>query len=485
MKILIVDDEPVIRKYIKKLIEDCGTEYTVIGSVGNGHKALEIIRESPPELVFADITMPKMNGLELLRTIKSKYAQMKVVILTCHSDFEYARMAMNNKADEYILKEELTAENMKNVLETYKKELKKDDNLVIHVKRNNYLQKLIEEEHALFLDTKSMEKYQIYLKDSDFFALAFLNSSENLDEVLSNKKEEFQNQIIFPYQEQYLIYIANLSPKLSQEDGYWMIRQYVQTLREKCGGQIGVSPVYYRLFRIGQAVMEAVDDMEEQFYESASKGIKRRSLSRKEIRLQLKKFRDRISFQDLDKDLTEFKDILHELFHFAKATKGVSVDVLKSMLTILVKSQYKLDDHDESLEKIKCSNSCLELEKNVQDMEKKFVLDQTYSKAINDSLTYIQEHYMEELSLQHMASLAFLNSEYFSRLFKKETGVNFTEYLKRVRIKEARKLVYFTDESIYTIAVRVGMNNPSYFNAVFKKEFGMTPNEMRKRKRSK
>lgn len=97
MKILIVDDEVPIRKYITQMIQDCGEEYEVIGSVGSAKKAMEVMKHQVPDLVFADITMPKITGLELLEQIKKEYPEVSVFMLTCHNDFEFEELRLNSR----------------------------------------------------------------------------------------------------------------------------------------------------------------------------------------------------------------------------------------------------------------------------------------------------------------------------------------------------------------------------------------------------
>ena len=72
MKIMVVDDEVPIRRYIVQMIEGCGEEYQVVGSVESAKKALEILKHQAVDLIFADITMPKMTGLELLSQVKNR-----------------------------------------------------------------------------------------------------------------------------------------------------------------------------------------------------------------------------------------------------------------------------------------------------------------------------------------------------------------------------------------------------------------------------
>ena len=101
MKLLIVDDERLIGSYIAQCVEqaDCGVE--VIGTVTSAARALQLIEGQTIDLIFADITMPKMNGLELLKIVKRTHPEIMVIMLTCHHDFDFVRTAMQYDADQY------------------------------------------------------------------------------------------------------------------------------------------------------------------------------------------------------------------------------------------------------------------------------------------------------------------------------------------------------------------------------------------------
>ncbi|GBF32550.1 two-component response regulator yesN [Desulfocucumis palustris] len=94
---------------------------------------------------------------------------------------------------------------------------------------------------------------------------------------------------------------------------------------------------------------------------------------------------------------------------------------------------------------------------------------------------YIRENYSQELSLHTLAGMVHLNQAYLSRLFKQKTGISFTDFLTRVRLQEAKRLLLTTGQSIDEVAAAVGFKNNSYFTSVFKKREGINPSEFRSR----
>ncbi len=107
MKILVVDDEPLIGQYIVQCVRNADPLAEVVG-VTSGAKALRRLDEELFDILFADITMPKMDGLELLQRVREGYPSVNVIMLTCHEDFEYVRAAMQHQAADYLLKNEIS-----------------------------------------------------------------------------------------------------------------------------------------------------------------------------------------------------------------------------------------------------------------------------------------------------------------------------------------------------------------------------------------
>lgn len=104
MHVLIVDDEPIIRRGIVKMAEMYTPAFSKIQTAENGEVALERIRASEPDLVLTDVRMPKMDGLELCRILYEEYPHIKTVVISGYSDFEYAQKSVNYGVRHYLLK---------------------------------------------------------------------------------------------------------------------------------------------------------------------------------------------------------------------------------------------------------------------------------------------------------------------------------------------------------------------------------------------
>lgn len=116
-----------------------------------------------------------------------------------------------------------------------------------------------------------------------------------------------------------------------------------------------------------------------------------------------------------------------------------------------------------------------------QIIEENTISKENNKNFIKDSLEFIDEHFKERLTLEMVASKVFMNPKYFSQVFKKETGIAFTEYIIQLRIEYACRLLETTNYPVYRVSTECGFSDPSYFNRVFCAQMNMTPQKYRKK----
>jgi len=112
----VVDDEKLVRKGIITIMPWDKFSIKVVAEAANGVRALEVMAEQPIDLLFTDLTMPEMDGIQLIHAVKEKYPNVQTVILTCHPEFEYVQEALRLGAIDYILKTQLENDLMEDVL---------------------------------------------------------------------------------------------------------------------------------------------------------------------------------------------------------------------------------------------------------------------------------------------------------------------------------------------------------------------------------
>lgn len=103
-RVVVVEDEELVRRGIVEAVDWSGVDCAVVGEAADGAQGLEVIRRERPELVVTDIRMPRMDGIEMLRQLRSEGNQAAVILLTAYSDFTYAQAAVKLGAVDYLLK---------------------------------------------------------------------------------------------------------------------------------------------------------------------------------------------------------------------------------------------------------------------------------------------------------------------------------------------------------------------------------------------
>ena len=171
--------------------------------------------------------------------------------------------------------------------------------------------------------------------------------------------------------------------------------------------------------------------------------------------------------------------ILSAYSNFNYAQKAISLRVFEYQLKPIKPTVFK-QVFRKMLDSTAKSNVLVEKKPEEKPEEKKTELKEHLQYFIEESIKYIKEHFREKLTLQTVASKAFMNPKYFSHVFKKEMGVAFTEYVINLKIQYACRLLGTTDYPAYRISIECGFSDPSYFNRVFCAKMNMTPNTYRK-----
>ena len=169
-RVLIVEDEDIIRKGIAYTMDWVGMGCTIVGEAANGREGLEKIKELAPDIVLVDIMMPVMDGIEMIRRAGEDdgNSDLKTIILTSYADFDYAKKAINLGVSAYLMKpvdeEELKASIAKVISEIEKEhrleqiEQKSSDVFIKTDKENDYIQQILDETKLHYSEKISIEK---------------------------------------------------------------------------------------------------------------------------------------------------------------------------------------------------------------------------------------------------------------------------------------------------------------------------------------
>ena len=456
MKVLIADDELPIREWLRMSMEGI-RESIEVHTAGNGKEAWALFQKEQPELVMTDIKMPRMTGLELLQRIKSEQPGTYVVMLTAYGEFEYAREAIRYQANEYILKNEITRESLTEILHNYDRSVQKRDG-----------------------ETLSLEG------KGPFFAVAFPET-----EVSREEPESWLNSFVLRIdavraKKGSTLWICEYNAALSESARFYETMAFLKKLSGLWEVSVGFSGFVGTPEERCDRAWEALN---RSFYEQRQCVCiweKEEEQLREEILAERKRVVAWINQKRMDEAVARM-EILYEKVEKAKLTDLEFVlncfcDIVDACkVAHMEQAGSELGRSCRETKEKLCSAGKLEA---VYGIFTQFFaeldgavceVNSQYGKYIQSALAYISDHYGTIESLTEVADYVHLNTEYFCRMFKAETGVTFGVYLTEFRIKKAVELLERTELKVYEVAERVGYTNLSYFSKVFKKVTGETP----------
>lgn len=528
LKVLMIDDEKLVRQMAMRCIdwEELGLQ--IVGEASSARMGRELIDELHPDIVFMDVRMPGMDGLTCSKLVLEQYPHIKILILSGHNEFEYASEAIKIGVFDYLLKP-INADELRKAaikvrdaileerdhrqeFERYKEELEKHSQYI----KDRQLATLVSSRNPQqYLE--SLEYFGITIKDTVIqVALVELRGGEDgsFGEENLLLKMHTRGLIEDYYGDQEGIFVCDsgadwilILNNESETALYEHVEDLERYLENNMDAQvcIGVGDVYQDLEKVRASYKEAQDALKYRFVSGEGSVIC---------------FRDVYPYYDADCEASLDKEIIREVGNSIrindvsgaeKTLDGIldrmkkrggdrdqviilAVEIFAEIMKIL--SEMKVNIQSETLsyssmteglfsrdtfEEIReymkeiLREACLTVRGEVSDKEKNLV------RKVKD---YIQEHYdQEDLSLNSLAGIYYVNSSYLSRVFKEKTGYTFTNYLFECRMKEAERLVVTTDMKAYEISEKIGIADPHYFSVCFKKHTGMSVSEYKKSKK--
>jgi two-component system response regulator YesN len=511
MRIVIVEDELKTRNGIINLINKYCQGHEIVGEAENGVVGLEVIENEKPDLIIMDIRMPEMDGLEMLAQLKKKEIKTKIIILSGYSEFEYAQKAIAFGVSEYLLKP-ILVEHLMNAMEKVNKELiaekqlsgGKDATAPVELLLLNYILGSHDEVKALEKQLKDF--YDIDSEKSFVTVLVYIcdHSEENkevIKKTLIRKMQElYQDKYYIVDVDAYkelVIFIQdsmNCSriEKLFQEriipeihgnrimnivfgsvcvNGLNDIKSSLQDLRKLLNWSIvlgeDVLLSYPKLQKIFTKAIQYPIDIENHIKSAVY------SNDTAKIHLYNQEFLDWWR-----KDLYQPSGVIDSFVRFASsiinAVKEINYDLFCSL-----NQKNTLQKIIDAFTWYEIKGALCAIVDKITSYEKK---DQnTNNLLVNKMQNMIAECYKESISLDEIAAKLHVTPEYLGSLFLKETGVNFSTYLKLFRINKAKELILSSDLKIYDIARETGYTDPKYFCRVFKEVAGMSTTEYQRK----
>lgn len=529
MNVLIVDDETIMRKAYQTLINWEKSGFTLVASASNGQRALEIMRSCPIDIVITDLKMPVMSGLELIRAASEEFPHTRFVVMSSYDDFHLVKEAYSLGVKEYFLKIEMDSKVILQTLSKLKREI--DEEKQQSAQQQKEKEEFISKMHEFDALSKKVRRSDTYFKEKFFKELIWGTSPE---ESIQNLKE---HDILF-HNIGFYVMVLSLPDYYVVEERDWKgereLLKYaiLNILEELCGkydnlycfcnlpheyivlynqwqkvdagvkaffddfciaienclklsvdcGVSGPTDNYNTLKAIYQEAKQANDysfvcghGRVIYFHQIARAGNgvnvsekirKMKNLLRhtessqmENEALSLRVFQNDICYDQVEevKNLfylyyIEFKNFMQENTLPEQMVEGIQK-------YNMVREQYDLNEMNKWL--ISTVREIAEVKRSRNGIEK--------------VKNYIQKHYSEMITLRTAADLLEVSTGHLSRMFQKEEGVSFSQYLLNVRMNEAVRLLESTNLKIYEVARAVGYSNAEQFSKMFKKIIGKPP----------
>lgn len=521
-KVVIADDDFIVRSYLSglPLWEECGME--VAGTARDGKEALEQVGELEPDILITDLSMPLINGIQLISTIREEAEGPYIIVLSCHDEFEYVKEAMRLGADEYILKNSLEEESLHKTMAATAAILKK---------RQSSREK-----------NRNGSDYQYFANQS----VKYIFFNQLLSGNLAGEERERQRisaqisgtyvncAVVNLYITQWNIMKTELTPlELGQYSQYFLKKMFKE-LKRSMGEEHSQAEVVY----LGEGNFCCLLDLSDlrltsQMHQRLTKvaavalkcsqkevypyhiGVSNICMGQTSVRQAVQQARimnklsfylnDGILYYDGDKIISsqlpeEAEKIKQNALSFVKEFREKElIEGLERAAAVFFR---QLTDPGRVVRWLKELDHLFQIDReldfyaDITHIDKVMVLLRQYreevflsgrreipsnvSVATKSALLFIHEHYREKISLSDVAEAIHLNSAYLSCLFRREIPLGFSKYLLELRMDTARKLLQNTNYKVKDVAEKSGFYDYHYFTRAFRNLYGCSPLEHRK-----
>jgi len=520
--VLLADDEPLIVKGLGKLLpwSDLGIE--IVGYAYDGKELLELMEQHVPDIVISDISMPHLTGIDIIKQVKQRQLTSKIIFISAYQEFSYARDAIAYGAVDYVVKpiKKSDLENAVTKALSLIREENEDDllrNKLTHLERKN-LDNEVEtwlEQISEGLLAESSEGY-CYLQRE-------LKGAQHIVGVLSIDPDNDNSR--WPQQTQKLVEFAihNIIQEITRQYGQGgsfthsnkliFIASYEQAnvpqrLAEeikvnianflKLKVSIGMGYAVEKLLELNRSRQQAEQALDMTYFVGLHRVVyyekqEQRKNSEVEWFTLQSEIIQALTHNALDMALAKMNALLQVIKEATIGNRSLAVSTCFSSVVHIVQEVKKADVPMSELGfDIQHLQHRLGQYETYEDMcEGLYDMLQELFNRISDNpmnkeqklmervIEYIEQHYTEDITLDTVAAIAFMNPYYFSSFFKKQMKQNFKQYVTDLRMNHAINLLRNTDMMVYEIAEKVGYNNPRHFSDMFKKHTGKLPQEFK------
>ncbi|MBJ6362543.1 response regulator [Paenibacillus sp. GCM10012307] len=504
MKVLIVDDEPLVRIGIKSAINWEEQGILAVEEAEDGEEALHKIMTDRPDVVLLDIKMPKLDGIEVLRELKQRNIATKVIVLSSFDDISYVKEALRLGAYDYCHKPDINERELSAILGSIGKQSAASDQSNIIVPKGATLkdQSLHNALHGnsshladtslrqgnLYVVLFAVKDYETVIKRYTEHTESVLgNTIKNMISELFSKEKELEYLQLDEQRGVIFISNSNLKSLLASLTRVNSVLQMVNsTLKRFVNIELvfGISDWFTDFDGIQNGYQQAQTALSFKFYHPESHFFYYQHIRRKQ--------QNKSAVEQSDQSVSQMKGALREgsgdkflqllgrweqlLEKEECLTEQETKKIYEGFYFMMAESGKDSEEQAEAL------HTFAELSTYYRQLFQRLLPGKTneYSQLVRSIIQYISEHYHESLSLKQLGEQFHLSPNYLSRMFKQDVGKGMFEYINEVRIEKAKELLKDYQYKIYDVAEMVGFSNQAHFAIVFQKYTGVPPKQFRK-----
>jgi two-component system response regulator YesN len=479
-KLIIVDDEPLFREKFSRVIDWESFGFHLSACLPDGRDAVRYIQENHVDVIFTDVQMTFLSGVDLAKYVCENYPAVKVVLNTGHSVFEYARRAVEYGVFKYLLKPTKRA-----AVEECLRELKTALDKICAPPVDGYVHSLLKRQ-ALFdivsgvltggAIARRLEKIGFPLDVDATPCVCFRLNFPERREVAENDWNYTKNDLytavesiaadsLRPYYEVYPINYIDGAIEFSavyacgKKSFERLLENFAANAREILGFEIVCERVRYfssvkqtsefserDLGKLKNFFISCVNDGDDEAAERAASLIL-----------------ETVKSMPAAATKVEIADLFHTVNKISGKTSETRLPEVREIL------EYSDGDYLRLCERVLSAPPKLRREN---------IANYKYG-VVAKAKEYIAEKYREDISLENVANYVYLNKVYFCRLFKQVVGESFNDYLTLVRMQKAIELLRDSRNRVHEVCELVGYKSPRHFYKLFKRHTGCTPSEYR------
>lgn len=456
IRVLIVDDEKIVRQGLKSFMPWDSFGMIVIGEANNGEKALQFLEANKVDLLLTDISMPVMSGMELMREVRKKYPAIQMVVLTLHQDFELIQEALRLGAIDYIAKTQLEMEQFEDVLGRIASLMEQKKSVEFKPLESDQLNKIDEvfavyalysQDEELNLQSNLLTKVKEvdigiwYWEDLAMNEQILLKEWVNKENVKSNFSlihftelgdydQKSISQLLRVYRKNYLFYEYHPAHPICIVSS----NEIENALKSEAGED---------LQQLKEMWLSSGWINNDNMYASMVQKLK--GLRLPPIRLT------RVFFSITDEWNRLYGQILP----------------IPIVLEDFLSSWYQFEKWLEDTRKL------------MQIMNKKENYSTEIHESIMKAMSIVQQMLHQPMTAGDIAKMVNMSNSYFSQCFKDIVGQTYTEYLRDIRMERAKEYLRNTSKTIQWVAEQVGFTDEKYFSRLFREQVGLLPSQYR------